>query len=183
MRIVFAGGFALALFAAASLSAQSTATTTQEADPLAPVQAAPKPKESPLVKAAQQSGTAPKMPKKVITNKDVKKSKGKIATTSPKPLPAATEPTAPDQRTMTEVATAHNKSVREADDRVAAAKVKFDALEKDLSAIEQSYYQEKDLNVRDTVIQQRFAQAKRQLDAARKELADARDAREALTKR
>jgi hypothetical protein len=41
--------------------------------------------------------------------------------------------------------------------------------------VEQSFYDENDANYRDTVIQKRFDQTKRQLDDARTELAEARD--------
>jgi hypothetical protein len=49
-------------------------------------------------------------------------------------------------------------------------------LEKELLRLEQAYYEAADPNYRDTQIQDRFNQTKRQLEDARKELADARDA-------
>ena len=186
MRIAIAGVVLLSLATALPVVAQSTATTTEAADQATTTQAPARPKESALVKAAKQSGTGttPKMPKKVITNADVKKTKGKIATSTPKPIPAVSaDHTVADPRGIMEMAEADAKARKAADDRIAAAKTKFDSLEKDLAAIEQAYYQERDPNVRDTVIQQRFAQTKRQLEAARKELADARDVRDSLAKR
>jgi hypothetical protein len=132
--------------------------------------------DSPLVKAAKATGgPKKKSTKKVITNKDVKKSTGKLVV-----LPAraaAQEPSGPlpqpkgplekqdDQRRV--------RLVNEA--RVAAAEKKVADLEKELRRLEEAYYAENDPNYRDATIGERFNQTKRQLETARKELADARD--------
>jgi hypothetical protein len=131
--------------------------------------------DSPLVKAAKASGGPKrKTAKKVITNHDVKKSKGRLVDLPTKPAPAPT-PSAPvkgslqkqdDQRRAQAVAT----------ERLAIAQTKVNDLEKELLRLEQAYYEAADPNYRDTQIQDRFNQTKRQLDDARKELADARDA-------
>lgn len=134
---------------------------------------APK-KDSALVKAAKSSGGPKrKSRKKVITNNDVKGSKGKLVTLPPKPAATTTAPgpgkgsleKQDDQRRAQSVAT----------ERVGIAQAKVIDLEKELSRLEQAYYEAADPNYRDTTIQTRFNQTKRQLEEARKELADARD--------
>ena len=134
---------------------------------------APK-KDSAMVKAAKSSGGPKrKSTKKVITNDDVKRSKGKLITLPPKAGPATTAPgpvkgsleKQDDQRRAQSVAT----------ERVSLAQAKVTDLEKELARLEQAYYEAADPNYRDTTIQTRFNQTKRQLDDARKELADARD--------
>lgn len=110
---------------------------------------------------------------KVITNADVKKSKGKLIA-----KPAGTKAaTPPDEKKPVTLAQhdARYKSRVEASEKVAAGEKKVATLEKDLDAIEQRYYEENDPTYRDTVIQKRFAQTRRQLEDARRELADARD--------
>ena len=152
-------GVAMAL-SAAGQTAQETST-------------APK-KDSAMVKAAKSSGGPKrKSTKKVITNNDVKRSKGKLVTLPSKPAPATTAPgpvkgsleKQDDQRHAQTVAT----------ERVSLAQAKVTDLEKELARLEQAYYEAADPNYRDTTIQTRFNQTKRQLDDARKELADARD--------
>jgi len=130
--------------------------------------------DSPLVKAAKANGGPKKpIPKKVITNADVKKSKGKLVELPPA-KPEAT------------VAAANIKSPLEkqnddfharetADARVTKAEKKVDDLAKELRRIEDAYYAENDPNYRDATIVPRFNQTKNQLEIARKELADARD--------
>ncbi len=171
---------------AGSLAAQSQPSqTTAEPPPASTSTTLDPPKtetESPLVRAARLSKANRKIPKKVLTNADVKKSKGKLAVSSPPPLPAGGLPKADtDKRSPLEKQDAQYRARKAAEERVGVAQKKVDGLEKDLAAIEQSYYEEKDLNRRDDVIQKRFAQAKRQLEEARKELADARDAVSATT--
>jgi hypothetical protein len=137
--------------------------------------------ESPLVRAARQSKASQKIPKKVLTNADVKKSKGKLAVTSPRPLPVTATKPDPDKRTSLEKQDAQYRARKAAHEKLTANQKRVDGLEKDLAAIEQSYYEERDLNRRDDIIQKRYAQAKRQLEDARKELADTRDALTAHT--
>jgi hypothetical protein len=166
--------FLIALCVAAGLgplaSAQEcsgTTATTQTAE-------AAKPKKDPLIEAAKAAKAKRKASDtKVITNKDVKKSKGKLivldkpAKEEPAPEgPKASSLELQDQRyharrLAAEAVTAHEKTVA--------------SLEKDIEAIEQRYYEENDPNYRDNVIQKRFVQAKRQLEEARLQLADARD--------
>lgn len=144
--------------------------------------------DSPLVKAAKASGGPKKKThKKVITNADVKTSKGNLVVLPPKngaPASAGTGPAqagAPsDNRGPLEKQADDRRSRSEADLHIAAAQKKVDELQKELRRIEDAYYAENDPNYRDATIEQRFNQTKKQLDDARKELADARDARQKM---
>lgn len=130
--------------------------------------------DSPLVKAAKASGgPKKKSTKKVITNADVKRSKGNL-----KVLPAkAGEQTAPvDNRGPLQKQDDDRRARSEASLRVTSAQKKVDELQKELRRIEDAYYAENDPNYRDSTIEAQFNQTKKQLDDARKELADARDA-------
>jgi peptidyl-tRNA hydrolase len=103
---------------------------------------------------------------KVITNADLKKSKGKIAENKP---PAAIEKTSEKS-----LADQYESSYRDRlvlDEKRAAAQRKVEELEHQLTAIEQSYYAENDLDKRDTEIVKKFNDTKTKLDEARKELA------------
>jgi hypothetical protein len=147
--------------------------------------------ESDLVKAANaakasRSGTKPA---KVITNADVKKAKAKLKTTT-NGAPASAGVVSPAKAGTASPAKAGApvtsdqlyKARHAATDHVVASEKRVAELEKSLDDIEQSFYSENDPNYRDDVIQKRFAQTKRQLEDARKELADARDAAAALDK-
>ena len=133
--------------------------------------------DSPLVKAAKANGGPKKSTKKVITNADVKKSSGKLTT-----LPAATKSTAPPAAPKMSVADQdkllHDRAA--AQKRTDAAQAKVNDLDKELDRLEQAYYAENDPNYRDKTIAERFEQTKKQLDSARKELAEAKDALENL---
>jgi hypothetical protein len=136
--------------------------------------------DSTLVKAAKANGGLKKpMPKKTITNKDVKESKGKITE-----LPATGTPVsvAPSEAKGSTLATfeEHKKAVAAAQQRVTIAETNVADLEKELARVEQSYYESSDPNYRDTAITARFDQTRKQLETARKQLAGARDALAAL---
>jgi hypothetical protein len=132
--------------------------------------------DSPLVKAAKANGGPKKPTKKVITNANVKKSSGKV-TTNPVPTTTAAAAAAPmtiaDQDKLL-----HDRAA--AQKRTDVAQAKVNDLDKELDRIEQAYYAENDPNYRDKTIAERFEQTKKQLDSARKELAEARDALEKL---
>lgn len=102
---------------------------------------------------------------KVITNADVKKSKGKVQTTNAPTTPVVREPSMMEK----------HQATRAAEAAAAAHKAKYETviaqLEKELAAIEQSYYNENDLTKRDTQLVARFDDVKAKLDAARKALA------------
>jgi len=137
--------------------------------------------DSPLVKAAKANGgPKKKTTKKVITNADLEKSSGKKAT--PTPTPAA-KPAAPPAAAAAGSIAEQDKLLHDrsaAKTRSDAAQAKVSDLEKELDRIEQAYYAENDPNYRDKNIAERFEQTKKQLETARKELADARDALEKL---
>jgi hypothetical protein len=98
---------------------------------------------------------------RVLTNADVKKSKGKIATTANvSGEPVEREPT------LIEKHEAARSAERAAAERSAASAKLIATLEKELAAIEQSYYQENDLNYRDTVLVKRFNDVKAKWSAA-----------------
>ena len=103
---------------------------------------------------------------KVITNADVKRSKGKVVERKLPPLP--TEEPAPG--TMVERHEAAKKLTAEAAARLAAAQQNVAELEKELAAIEGRYYEENDLERRDHEIVPRFNDVRQKLDAARKVL-------------
>jgi hypothetical protein len=138
--------------------------------------------DSALVKAAKASGgPKKKTTKKVITNADLKKSSGKVTT-----LPAAPSTAKP----ATSTPAPHSLTIAEQDkllhDRAAAqkradlAQTKVNDLDKELDRLEQAYYAENDPNYRDKTITERFEQTKKQLDIARKDLADALDSIEKM---
>ncbi|HEX2061343.1 MAG TPA: hypothetical protein VHK90_11425 [Thermoanaerobaculia bacterium] len=104
---------------------------------------------------------------RVITNADVKKSKGKVAETKLAPLPAET---AAPQPTLVEQQQARRKAEADTVQQLAAAKEKVAALEKELAKLEQQYYEENDLDRRDTEIVRRFNEVKAKLDTARADL-------------
>ena len=136
--------------------------------------------DSPLVKAAKASGgPKKKSSRKVITNADVKKSKGKIKELPPSPSTTAAKPAGAGKSSL-QLQEEQRRAADIATKRVVAAKAKVGDLEKELSSLEQRYYEANDLNYRDTTIAERFRQTKQQLDGARKELADARDAQQRI---
>ncbi|HVG25531.1 MAG TPA: hypothetical protein VND45_15345 [Thermoanaerobaculia bacterium] len=99
---------------------------------------------------------------KVLTNADVKKSKGRIVTTpNVSGAPVQREPTLLEKQAATRAAD------RAAEEKRAAADKLIASYEKELAAIEQSYYNTNDLDYRDTVLVQRFNDVKAKLDAAR----------------
>lgn len=131
--------------------------------------------DSPLVKAAKAAGGPHKPAGKVITNAEVKKGAAKPATAATPATTTAVAP-APDTTTPSQKLDAQRRARVDAVKRAEAADTKVAQLEAELRRLELAYYDESDLNKRDTVLVQRFEQTKKQLDDARAELADARDA-------
>jgi hypothetical protein len=132
--------------------------------------------DSPLVKAAKANGGPKKPTKKVITNADVKKSSGKVTT-----LPPATSTTpaaAPKGSIAEQDKLLHDRAA--AQKRTDTAQTKVNDLDKELDRLEQAYYAENDPNYRDKTIAGRFEETKKQLESARKDLAEAREALEKL---
>jgi hypothetical protein len=142
--------------------------------------------DSPLVKAAKASGgPKKKTTKKVITNDDLLKPTNKAATPAPAskpvvtPAPAVAPPAAASIGSIAEQdKLRHDRAA--AQRRIDTAQAKVNDLDKELDRLEQAYYAENDPNYRDKMITERFEQARKQRDTARKELADARDALENL---
>ena len=100
--------------------------------------------DSPLVKAAKANGGLKKpITKKTITNKDVKKSTGKIIELSAAEGRAEARPPS----VTIQEHEANKKAVAAAEARVDNAQAKVDGLEKDLARIEQSYYEAADPQV------------------------------------
>jgi hypothetical protein len=101
---------------------------------------------------------------KVITNADVRKSKGVVKETKP-----AATPVTPQKSLLEQ----HEMSYRERlarEEQLAVTTKLVSLLESELASIEQSYYDENDLDKRDRDIARRFNEVKSKLDAARKEL-------------
>lgn len=104
---------------------------------------------------------------KVLTNSDVKKSKGTLVQSN-----AATKPVdAVPEESLVEKQEAMRKERTERAEALRIAEANVDELEKELAAIEQQYYEENDLDRRDREIVQRFEMTKKKLDAARAALA------------
>jgi hypothetical protein len=121
---------------------------------------------SALVEASKEAKSKRKgSTSKVITNADVKKSKGKLierpGTAAPDPAP---------QPTLAEKHEAERGFEREA--KAAEAQKLVDELTKQLEKIEQAYYEENDLDKRDEVIARQFEDVKKKLDGAKKALED-----------
>ena len=100
---------------------------------------------------------------KVITNKDVRQSKGKVSVTA---APATPEPAAPEPMSHEEAKAARNA----AEERLKIAKAAFEQLAAELEALEQQYYAEDDLDRRDGRIVRQFNEVRARHDAAAAEL-------------
>jgi hypothetical protein len=140
-----------------------------------------KPSTDVLVKtAAESKAKRKKSSTKVITNKDVKKARGKLIVLD-NADDKTVKPAAKDTTSALQKQDATFRQRRDATDRITAAQKKVDGLQKELDTLEQNYYAENDPNYRDKVIQERFGQTKRQLEDAQRDLANARDALQKLT--
>ena len=122
-----------------------------------------------LIEAARRAKERRKKSRaKVLTNEDVRKSKGKIIEGPPGEMTVvAPGPTSMQQHRDSLVAT------KAAEARAAAAEKRAEKLSRELAAVELSYYEEDDLDRRDSVIVARFTEVKRQLDEAKRELEEA----------
>lgn len=110
---------------------------------------------------------------KVITNADVKKSKGKLIQKKSTTTVPVSE--GPSQSTI-EVHAANLAATKAAEKRLSAAEERVATLSQEMAAIELSYYEESDLDRRDREIVARFADAKRRMAIASAELEEARRA-------
>jgi hypothetical protein len=99
---------------------------------------------------------------KVITNADVKKSKGKVVETpNVAAVPVEKQPTLTEKHEAQKAADKAANELRAKNEQLVAD------LELELAAVEQQYYEEDDLNRRDTEIVRKFNDVKAKLDAAR----------------
>jgi hypothetical protein len=118
-------------------------------------------------RAAAARANRKKSTAKVITNADVRKSGGKLIENSGALAPVEPAPTA----TLSEKHAADRQERARSDARLDAARKVVADLERELLAIEQSYYEESDLERRDGEIARRFNSVSAALTAARAELA------------
>ena len=114
-------------------------------------------------KAKKKTGSTTK----VITNADVKKSKGKLVE-----RPGTKAPEVKPEPTLLEKQAAERAAQAVTNAKRAELQTTIDALEKEVAALEASYYAANDLDYRDKVIAPKFAEKKAKLDAVKKELAD-----------
>jgi hypothetical protein len=103
---------------------------------------------------------------KVITNADVKKAKAKLAENKPSAIPVEAIPA----ESSLEKQARERQERLDGDIKVAAAKKALADFEKELAMLEQKYYEENDLDRRDTELVRRFNDVKAKRDAAKKEL-------------
>jgi hypothetical protein len=137
---------------------------------------------SKLVDASKEAKPKRKASKsKVITNEDVKNSKGKIIELQEKPLPPVEKKKTDGPTTLQQQDERHRTRL-EAEGRVDGAARKVAELEKELEQIEQSYFEEDDPDVRDAVIPKKFTETKRALDQARAALFEAAGELDRITK-
>jgi hypothetical protein len=120
-----------------------------------------------LVEAAKAAkAKRKKSTTKVITNADVKKAKAPLAETKPAEIPI---PATPNESSLEKQARERLERTA-ADVRLAAAEKTLADFEKELAQLEQKYYEENDLDRRDTELVRRFNDVKAKRDAARKDL-------------
>jgi hypothetical protein len=141
------------------------------------------PKDSPLVRASKAARAAsaarpkPIKPIKVITNDEVRKSKGKLSVLPPRPgmeqTASSGSDAAPPAMTTPEM---REKQLQERERRdrlsqqIADSKRTIAALESALNRLEDEYYQSDDPSYRDNVIQKRFSETKSRLERSREAL-------------
>ena len=113
-------------------------------------------------KAKRKSSTT-----KVITNADVKKSKGKVVVKTGVAPASSGSP----QPTLAEKQEAERTARLAKEAKVAELQQTVAKLEAEVAALETSYYEANDLDYRDKVIVKRFNETKQKLDAAKKDLA------------
>ncbi|MBV9492787.1 MAG: hypothetical protein JOZ54_00970 [Acidobacteria bacterium] len=114
---------------------------------------------------------------KVITNADVKKAKGTVVEKKPAPAkPAATAEKKPEPKPYVDQDDLYRQRIA-ADETLAAAQKKVNELERELRAVEESFYNEDDLDKRDNLIAKKFEETKTQLADARAALKAASDVR------
>ena len=125
--------------------------------------------DSALVKAVKKVP-----PNTVITNDSVKK--GSVPSSGATALPAVSE----TPKGLLQIQAEQKQQRVAAEARLHDAEAVADKLQIELAAVELSYYDESNPDVRDVEITRRFALTQTKLEAAKKDLASARDAVAAL---
>ena len=119
-----------------------------------------------LVEAAKDAKAKRKTSgtRKVITNSDLAKSKGKVIQRKPedlKPLPPV--------ESLIEKHEAERKAKALSDEQTRVLNETIATLEKEVAAIERAYFETHDLDYRDKELVAKFAEVKAKLDAAKAE--------------
>ena len=120
-----------------------------------------------LVEAAKDAKAkrqAPKGTRKVITNADLAKSKGKVIQRKPEDLAPL-----PPVESLIEKYEAERKAKAILDEKLTALDATIAGLENELAAIEQRYYEANDLEFRDKHLVAKFNEVKANLEKARAE--------------
>lgn len=117
-----------------------------------------------LVSAAKEAKAKRKKPAtQVLTNQDVKNSKGKLIILPEKPVDKNAPVTEVDPLSPLARADVTYRQRRDLDEKVVAAQAKVEKLAAELESVELRYYEENDPNRRDTVIRQQFELVKKEL--------------------
>lgn len=146
----------IALFAAADESTPAPPADSPTADLVEAAQGA---------KARRRNSST-----KVITNADVKKAKGKLIVKAGSQPALAETPVKP----MLQAHQERLAAIRATEARMKAAEERMAAIAKEMVALELSYYEENDLDRRDTEIASRFLEAKERMKAATAERDEAK---------
>ena len=133
-----------------------------------------------LVAAAREAKSKRKKPEtKVLTNADVRKSKGTLIELKPTEGEVAAEPSEPIA--PLELHDEQRRQRIELEGKIFEVRKTISALERQLELIEQRYYEENDPDRRDNLIRPQFEEKKKELDAARVELDTLQPAAEVKT--
>ena len=124
-----------------------------------------------LVSAAKDAKGKRKQPStKVLTNADVKKSKGKLIVLSSKEVKSPESAKEVDPLTPLQRHDANHRERLLVDEKLRAAQTRVEELEKELLEVEQRYYEENDPDRRDRIIRVKFEETRKALDEARSTL-------------
>ncbi len=129
-------------------------------------------------RAAKAKRVATKGKKKVITNADVKRARGRLIFISDgsHQKEAAKQPlSAEDRRTLNQRDDDRIRDRKSAEEKLTSTTEQVDDLRAALAVAEQKYYESNDPGYRDSVLRERFETARTRLESARNEAAAARD--------
>lgn len=171
--------FATALFAASLAASEPKKPAPKEDGGATVLSGTPAQQDSPLVraaKAARKAREAKPSTGPVITDSSVKKSTGRITILSETKEPDAVTPE--DARAalaaMKQERTEAGVQAEQARADVESLEGEVARLEKELASIEESYYDESDVELREDLSQRDFAKTKADLETVREKLATAR---------